>query len=192
LLPHESLSTESGFAGGVQGGYNWQFRCTLFGVEADYTWMARRQDRFWTAGSLPASPSFAEFHRNEQFGTVRARTGVIVDNLLLYVTGGLAYANFDRNFTLTVPGVFSENFEHRKTRLGWTFGVGTEWAIWDNWSVKSEVLYARFERHENQFFSPFYGTNFRFDHEDQVWVTRIGLNYRFGGLGGYGPVVAKY
>ncbi len=28
----------------------------------------------------------------QSFGTVRARTGVVVDNLMLYVTGGLAYA----------------------------------------------------------------------------------------------------
>ncbi len=31
------------------------------------------------------------------FGTARVRTGIVVDNVLLYATGGLAYANFNRN-----------------------------------------------------------------------------------------------
>jgi hypothetical protein len=33
------------------------------------------------------------------------------------------------------------------------------------------------------------GVNQRFESQDSVWVTRIGLNYRFGG---YAPVLAKY
>src|SRR5215468_7212920 len=30
--------TGSGWAGGVQGGYNWQRHCTVFGVEVDWSW----------------------------------------------------------------------------------------------------------------------------------------------------------
>jgi hypothetical protein len=105
----------SGVAYGVQGGYNWQFRCTLFGIEADYNWTNIDHDFVRTGplglATLTVSSSL------QSFGTVRARSGVIVDNLLLYVTGGLAYA-----------------------------------------------------------------------HESSAWVTRIGVNYRFGGGygGGYG------
>jgi hypothetical protein len=31
----------------------------------------------------------------------------------------------------------------------------------------------------------------RFEHQDSVWITKIGLNYRFGGAGKY-PIAAKY
>ena len=34
------------------------------------------------------------------FGTVRARTGIVVDNVLLYATGGLAYARFNSDLTV--------------------------------------------------------------------------------------------
>jgi outer membrane immunogenic protein len=111
LLPTEASRSVSGVAYGVQGGYNWQFRCTLFGIEADYNWTNIDHDFVRTGplglATLTVSSSL------QSFGTVRARSGVIVDNLLLYVTGGLAYA-----------------------------------------------------------------------HESSAWVTRIGVNYRFGG--GYG------
>jgi len=110
---------------------------------------------------------------------------VIVDNLLLYVTGGFAYANFDRNFTyfndLPATAVFTSD----DTKWGWTAGVGTEWAFAPNWSLKSEVLYMSFEK----------GTltvpgsagignvaaTYRLESQDQAWVSRIGVNYRFGG-----------
>ena len=79
------------------------------------------------------------------FGSIRARSGVVVDNLLLYVTGGLAFAKFER----TASGAFfagkygctyscTEAFEQSRTRWGWTAGVGAEWALWSNWSIKSE------------------------------------------------------
>jgi len=124
------------------------------------------------------------------FGTTRIRTGVVVDNLLLYVTSGLAYANFKRDaLFFDDNGPLQETFSSNRTRFGWTAGVGTEWAINANWSLKSEVLYARFEKEQETFLSPFFAANVRFDRQDSVWVSRIGLNYRFGG---YGPVVAKY
>ena len=31
-----------------------------------------------------------------------------------------------------------------ETRLGWTAGVGVEWALWDDWSVKLEYDYYGF------------------------------------------------
>ena len=37
------------------------------------------------------------------FGTLRLRTGIVVDNLLVYVTGGLAQARFDRSQTVDMP-----------------------------------------------------------------------------------------
>jgi opacity protein-like surface antigen len=63
-------------------------------------------------------------------GTIRARTGVVFDNVLLYVTGGLAYANFERNVTgHDIDGERIDVFESSRTRWGWVAGFGAEWAI---------------------------------------------------------------
>ena len=35
------------------------------------------------------------------------------------------------------------------------------------------------------------GVSYRLDSQESLWVSRIGLNYRFGDAG-KGPVVAKY
>ena len=131
------------------------------------------------------------------FGTTRARAGVVVDNLLLYVTGGLAYANFKRNYTYFQDGPAHANvFSSDNTKLGWTAGAGAEWAFANNWTLKGEFLYMSFERdtrdrsgrrqrHRSR------RVSYRLDSQDSLWVSRIGLNYRFGDSG-KGPVVAKY
>jgi outer membrane immunogenic protein len=194
-LPHEASRSVSGASFGVQGGYNWQARCTLFGIEADYNWTDIEHEFVRTGplgnATLRASSSL------ESFGTLRARTGVIVDNLLLYVTGGLAYANTERSVALFTPGIAFGPFTDEQTRWGWTMGFGTEWQFAPNWSFKSEVLYARFETEETTRICTLCVPDraFRFEHESSAWVTRLGINYRFGGFGkapGKGPVLARY
>ena len=88
----------------------------------------------------------------KNFGTIRARTGVVVDNLMLYVTGGLAYGKTERSVALNIPILgISEGFSSDKTRWGWTAGFGSEWQFAPSWSLKSEVLYARFQTEESAF-----------------------------------------
>ena len=90
------------------------------------------------------------------------------------------------------PGIVgSETFAYETTRWGWTVGVGTEWAMWSNWSLKSEFLYMGFEKDERTFNSaigaglavgvPIASGPKRFDNQDSIWVSRIGINWRFGG-----------
>jgi outer membrane immunogenic protein len=199
LLRGSINNTKSGFIGGVQGGYNWQpTNCTVFGVEVEYSWGRLTASSLDTDGDPgTANDQLSISSRFRGIGTVKARTGVVVDNLLLYVTGGFAFANFNRSFSVTDPGGGNiETFEHSRTRWGWVAGFGTEWAINQNWSIKSEVNYARFERDESSFTCVvFCGTphTVRFEDQDSVWTTKIGLNYRFGGnYLGKGPVAARY
>ena len=115
----------------------------------------------------------------------------MVDNILLYVTGGLAFANFNREWTLFDDGnALTEVFSQQRWRWGGVVGVGTEWSFNNNWSLKSEFLYMAFERDEVAFTSVIHnpGVSQRFESQDSVWVSRIGLNYRFGGT----PVMANY
>ena len=126
------------------------------------------------------------------FGTLRARTGIIVDNVLLYATGGLAYANFNHTYTFFEDGPATTGVVlNNNTRWGWTAGVGTEWAFSPNWSLKSEVLYMQFEKSTVTALGTGIignlGVPYRLESQDQAWISRVGVNYRFGG-----PVVAKY
>ncbi len=192
-LVGDRRNTKSGFAGGIGGGYNLQTNCTVFGVEVDYSWTGINASNIYTDGEPPVATTdtLTVSSRLKGFGTIRAKTGLVVDNLLLYVTGGIAFANFDRQWTLFDDGNgLTEIFSQNRSRWGAVLGVGTEWAINANWSIKSEFLYMAFDRDETNFLSVIHnpGVNQRFESQDSIWTSRIGINYRFGGKG----VVAAY
>jgi outer membrane immunogenic protein len=189
VFPRSSNSNKWSWHGGVLGGFNWQTNCTVFGVEIDWNWADARASKFHTLLGDGTDESLDVSSRLKWFGTARARTGVVVDNLLLYVTGGFAWARFDRDYTFfDDDGPTTEIFSSRHTRWGWTAGVGTEWSITSNVSLKSEVLYIGFTQREHSHLSVIFdpGFSYRFDDTDSMWVSRVGLNFRWGG------VVAKY
>jgi outer membrane immunogenic protein len=140
----------SGFIGGVQGGYNWQNGPWVYGLEADIQ-------------ASGANDTFAPWKfSNPWFGTVRGRGGYAMNNVLIYVTGGLAYGGGTVDFGLT-----SES----QTHLGWTVGAGVEVGLTPNWSAKAEYLYVRLEDRGYVLT----GVNNGF----QSNVFRLGVNYRF-------------
>jgi outer membrane immunogenic protein len=196
-LPHDTGRNRTGWGAGVQAGWNWQRGCAVWGFEADWTWSRLRTETFNTDGDPGTALDTLRVANDLRWhGTVRTRSGVVVSDLLLYVTGGLAYARFERQADLTdfIGGRFiTETFTSDKTKWGWTVGVGAEWALWNNFSIKSEVLYAQYRWDEESFNSIFARNNGnpptkRFEYDDSVWSARIGLNWRWGG----GPIVARY
>jgi outer membrane immunogenic protein len=192
-LPREITARNNGGAIGIGGGYNWQSNCTVFGIEADYAWSGARAEKFHT--DTGGFDNVTVSSKLQGFGTLRARTGIVVDNLLLYVTGGLAWGSFDRSWTLTSFGDVSETFSQRRTRWGGVVGVGTEWSWGSGWSIRSEFLYMRFAKDEVAFTSAFFdpGDTKSFTSLDSIWTSRIGLTYRFGGdVFGKRPVSARY
>jgi outer membrane immunogenic protein len=111
----------SGFAGGVQAGYNWQAGQFVFGGEADVQLSA-------------ASDTFAPWKfSNPWFGTVRGRAGYAVSNFLIYGTAGVAFGELQAE----TVGLLSENHAN----VGWAAGVGVEAGFAANWSAKVEYLF---------------------------------------------------
>jgi outer membrane immunogenic protein len=183
-LPRSVSHSGRGGLAGAQAGYNWQSGCTVFGIESDWARANAKASSLLRDGDRDDADSVTVTSKMSWFGTTRIRTGVVVDNLLMYVTGGLAYANFKRDLVFFDANCCNpEVFSRSRTRFGWAAGVGTEWAINANWSLKSEFLYMQFQKDETTETSVSFNTgNFHpsFRHEDSAWVTRIGLNYRFG------------
>src|SRR5712672_301250 len=149
-----TAGTSSGFIGGGQFGYNYQFS-PLFvaGFEADIQGLTGAHKR--SSSIIPLLDNDGNFVTNSTttrdlsyLGTLRARMGVLVaPSFLLYATGGLAYggARSDTTIaqsvddpplaTLKTSGSFS------KTRVGYAVGAGGEWMLSSNWSAKLEYLY---------------------------------------------------
>ena len=135
-----------GHAGGGIG-YNWTTCSTVWGVELDGSWI------FGTKNFLPDNPNGGSAPgdgintRVDALFTARVRSGVALDNLLLYVTGGFAAARFRTSWVATPTTVA----EFRDWRWGWTAGVGTEWAWTPNVSLKFETLYVGFTDRDHDF-----------------------------------------
>jgi outer membrane immunogenic protein len=208
----------SGFIGGGQIGYNYQFANSfVVGLEADIQGIAasnRTHSVFSQApvAGFPANPidqTLSSSRGQSYLGTVRGRLGfTITPTLLVYGTGGLAYGQTNSTTSITqafenapgVPNPFSSFGTFSNTRVGWTAGGGLEWLFAPNWSVKAEYLYydlgsLTYGLSPLQSFNSA-GTPFtvgapvsRTSFKGNI--VRAGLNYHFN-LWGPAPVVAKY
>jgi len=107
-------------------GYNYQAGGTVIGVEGDFAWSNI------TGSSVINCTTKCETSL-AWLGTGRARIGYAFDRFLPYFTGGVAYGDIKGN------NVGVGNFA--KSQVGWTAGVGVEYAFVDHWSAKLEYLY---------------------------------------------------
>jgi outer membrane immunogenic protein len=158
----------SGWAGGIQGGYNWQFDNFLFGIEGDLGYLGV-DDRESTA------TAFAETEYGG-YGALTARLGYAEDRWLFYLKGGLALANIENRAGAINAGVVdaADLTELDDTRLGWTLGGGVEYAFHPNWSMKFEYMYMDFGDDNS--------TNIDgdgFNHDNDLHSIKVGVNYRF-------------
>jgi len=139
----------SGFTGGIQAGYNWQAGGWVFGIEADFNYFGLKDSRSVTAQYTFSAP-VANYTINQQVETdwlftLRPRLGWAFNNWLLYATGGLAVTEIKYTNTF-VDGYYPslQNGSVSKTQVGWTAGVGVEYAYMNSWSAKLEYLYTDF------------------------------------------------
>src|SRR4051812_36382146 len=100
---HQSLDPE-GFVGGGQVGFNWQLgKWFVLGAEADFSG-ADMEDDSTRSHFVPEAGQDVFVHGSQDinwFGTVRGRIGFVPwCKLMIYGTGGFAYANVDESSTL--------------------------------------------------------------------------------------------
>jgi outer membrane immunogenic protein len=199
----------NGVIGGAQVGYNWQITNYLFGIEADFQGSGQNGTNtsasafflpiaFFGGASTPSSTTVANTTKLEWFGTARGRVGYVVDNWLVYATGGLAYADIKVSGVVNpativalapnVPFTVGDS----ATKTGWVVGAGVESALSTNWSWKIEYLYMDFGNVTATGTVPAQGClgnalacnptsagSSRFNTEFTDSIVRVGLNYRF-------------
>jgi outer membrane immunogenic protein len=146
--------TSSGFLGGLQAGYNWQFASSwVAGAEADIDATSitgkvgvGASGLYGTNPGVPVSGSFAAKSEQPYLATLRARLGYLVtDRFLAFATGGLAFGDVKSSVSATAsldgnaygPYTYSKTTNH----TGWTLGAGVEYMINKNWTFKTEYLY---------------------------------------------------
>ena len=157
-----NIGSTNGFIGGGQLGYNWQpgylNNNLVFGFEADIQGVistgrtTRTFSNIAPVGNGGRVLNSMNANGNmDFFGTVRGRLGYLVmPNLLVYGTGGLAYGNVSYSVNLAQYGLNSTGVLNQlavgsnyysNVQVGWTAGGGAEWMFMPNWSAKVEYLY---------------------------------------------------
>jgi outer membrane immunogenic protein len=180
----DSSTSIDGWLGGAQIGYNHQMGLWVIGIEADFQGLDfEDSDSF--LGSI-AGPYYETASEINAFGTVRGRAGYAFDNVLLFVTGGLAGAESEAHLAIQggVPGAFTgPRFSDSQTEsmLGYVIGGGLEWAIADSaWSVKAEYLHVDFGSERYAFsFAGTGGDTATSDGEVTLDIARVGVNFAF-------------
>jgi outer membrane immunogenic protein len=185
-------TTPTGWLGGGQAGYNWQFASQwVLGAEADWQWSGERDSIcvFFCASNSGAEPLTVS-QRLRDFGTARARFGYAQDRWLWYATGGVAWGTMDQTYAFSapfLPPVPSVSTSHGLT--GWAVGAGVETALGASWSAKLEYLYLDLGSIADTLvpFGP--ATSFTTQSNIRDNVVRVGVDYKFGSSG---SVAAKY
>lgn len=190
VIPSRQASRD-GFIAGGEVGYTWQAGHGLIvGAAADYQ-ATRLWDYAAPEGTFARSGGGASLfdvahagQRLDQLATFRGKVGLGIDRTVLYATGGLALGNVrvDTNLPLWFG---SPLFDGRKgeVRAGYVAGAGIEYAFSQHLSAKVEGLY--YDLGGRAVLSePFYRILPGYHAGARVatdgFLTRVGLNYRFG------------
>jgi outer membrane immunogenic protein len=124
--PQTTLGKRSFGVFGVHGGWNWQTGQTVLGIEGDWTWTGSRASTS-TQDSGDTVPDIVRL-KLDSLASVRGRAGVVLGNLMLYGTAGVAWARTNVHIQEgdLAPGL-QVSLHH--TATGLVGGVGAEWYI---------------------------------------------------------------
>lgn len=173
------------------GGRNWVSGTTLTGIEAELGYFGlsdsnQKSDVYPCCA--PTGYTVKSEVKTSYLLTLRGRLGMVSNEWLYYVTGGLALTDLKGTFTFTDTFAnAAESASVSKTQVGWTLGFGAERAWKGPWSIKAEYLYADFGNASVQssnltaFNPPIAFPTNTFDHsiDLKVHMLRAGLNYKF-------------
>jgi len=217
---------QSGVIGGGQIGYNYLLNDRIvIGAETDFqgsgisgsgqSTNAAIQNGFITYpnGSLDVSGvSYGMNNINtniDWIGTARGRAGALISsNILIFATGGLAYASVSGKSInseqyafnmLSKNIIFGDEASSSSMRYfpgyssnhvinaGWTVGGGAEWMASNNWSLKAEALYYDLGKSNlaapaivGEYYNPLVLNYTTTAINYDGVIARFGLNYHFG------------
>ena len=179
-------SNDTGFTGGIQGGYNYQSGNWVFGLETDVGWMDIGQDRSNTFTSpLLISPPITATIKQEVSTdwawTLRPRIGYATGPYLIYGTAGLAVSKVkvSASYVDTRLPANSGSFSDSDTKTGWAAGIGGAYAFSDNMSARAEWLYTDFGDGRASWVTPNGFAAFTTEGDTRANLLRVGIDYKF-------------
>jgi outer membrane immunogenic protein len=187
VFPLQLSHTDEGIVGGAHVGYNWQISQFVIGLEGD----VNGSDYQGTSTYPYPTASFlnTESTRIGIEGSVRGRVGFAWDRVLIYGTGGVAFASINNSVEVPVVDAYASA---STGRVGWTAGGGIEYAIDNNWSIRAEYRYTDYGNVSYAFPSTSVLTGYSVSKCITDNMATGGFSYKFDMFAPPAPVVAKY
>jgi outer membrane immunogenic protein len=111
----------------------------------------------------------------------RTRSGIALDDTLLYITGGVAFGGVNNGWGRGYAGLPTGvccNIQNSQTKVGWVAGFGVEHMFTRNLSVRSEFLY--YDLGRNDATALVVGGNLlTMAATNEVLVRRLGLSLKW-------------
>ena len=160
-------STSGAF--GVYAGYNWIMGPAIVGVEGDFLGAFNSDES--------GGPTYDEVYENDLdwLASIRGRVGLPIDRILLFATGGIAFAGVNNESSSeTYP---AEDFrETDSTLTGFAVGGGIEYAMTSNFILRLDGLYYDFG---SDTYAQEQDPDQEMKIENRVFVVRAGIGYKF-------------
>jgi len=138
----------SGFIGGAQAGYNYQFLPRwVVGIEGDFDGSTFSSDQSTAPLTLPGS-SASMSQDVDWLASIRGRLGYLwTPTILLYGTAGAAWAdvNYSASATVRATPAVTAATSFSSVRSGWVAGAGAEYMWSPQWLLRAEYLFYSFD-----------------------------------------------
>jgi outer membrane immunogenic protein len=175
-------SSNTTFLGGGQVGVNYEFwGGVVIGAEAMFDWAPNQNNTITATLPAPIAGSATATINNRWLSTATGKLGYAWDRVLLYGKGGGAWVG-QNNSNLTVAGAPFNLTSSSNNNLGWTAGVGVEWAFWGTWSARAEYDYIGLNNQTYNVTAP--GAAAVLDtitaNKRSINMVTAGVNYKFG------------
>ncbi|CDO46479.1 hemin-binding protein E [Bartonella henselae] len=163
----------SGFVGGIYAGSNFDINNGfIIGIDTDVMWSGKKNTKIITWPEVPPEVSsekkvervsigtsqdtsaevtngaLSHTLKQKWFGATRVKVGFVVDRMMPYIAGGVAYTQlqniFEKEADKTKKAIDISDVIHdeKKTMVGYTLGGGIDFAMTDNVIVRAEYRYS--------------------------------------------------
>ncbi|CAN7493565.1 porin family protein [Mesorhizobium amorphae] len=156
----------SGGVFGGQIGYNYQINQFVIGIEGNLAGSTVKGDNQCSNVTGTVCET-----KQDYLASVRGRLGYAVDRFLVYGDGGVAFTNYK----FAEVDSFQQSFGGG-SRVGWTAGLGVEYAFTDHWTAGVEWNYYDFGTKSGE---SDVNTGFFVDNRDTENVVVGKINYKF-------------
>jgi outer membrane immunogenic protein len=150
----------SGFTGGIVAGYNYQFTVNFIaGLDADWSWTNTRNllvSSPWISTYTVTNPnSYTTMQSTLNYiPSLRAHVGYLLSSkIMTYAMAGVAWANMkyiaNNNNGDSDKGSYITKTNFSKISQGYVTGGGLEWRIIQNFLLRAEYLYYKFNNQQS-------------------------------------------